>query len=296
VIVVYSPAYVIDIGVHVFPTRKYTLLHDRIRASRTNVSFVDPQAASWQQLRAVHAQEYLTKLLTGDFDLQELAQLEVPWSPQIVDGFRAMTGGTIEAARHALSAPRPFRAFHIGGGFHHAFANHGEGFCLFNDVAVAIRLLFDERRIERAAVIDLDVHHGNGTAFIFENDRRVFTFSMHQQHNYPAHKPRGTLDVGLADGTRDDVYLARLEESLPQVMAHAPQLAFYLAGADPFDEDQLGGLGLTKAGLRARDRMVMNACTQAAVPVVVLLAGGYARNLEDTIDIHYATFEEALLD
>ena len=290
--VVYSPAYQIDIGTHVFPTRKYQLLYDRIRSSRTSVAFVEPQPASWEQLLAVHTAEYLAKLQTGDFELQELAQLEVPWSPEIVDGFRAMTGGTIEAARLALKGTHPSRAFHIGGGFHHAFANHGEGFCLFNDAAVAIRLLLDEKQIERAAVIDLDVHHGNGTAFIFENDPRVFTFSMHQQHNYPAFKPRGSLDIGLDDGTRDEIYLTRLEAALPHVLAHAPQIVFYLAGADPFENDQLGGLRLTKGGLRGRDRIVMKMCAEARLAVVVLLAGGYARQLEDTVDIHYATFQE----
>jgi acetoin utilization deacetylase AcuC-like enzyme len=292
-VVVYSLAYRIDIGAHVFPTRKYDLVYERIRASERDVVVVDPQPASWQQLRMVHTPEYLAKLQTGDFDVHELAQLEVPWSPGIVEGFRSMTGGTIEAAHQALSVSNRFRAFHVGGGFHHAFANHGEGFCLFNDVAVAIRLLVDEGRVERAAVIDLDVHHGNGTAFIFENDPRVFTFSMHQQHNYPALKPRGSLDVGLDDGAGDEAYLTRLEAALPRVMAHAPQIAFYLAGADPYEDDLLGGLALTKGGLRTRDRMVMKACADARVPLVVLLAGGYARNLQDTVDIHCATFDEA---
>jgi acetoin utilization deacetylase AcuC-like enzyme len=291
--VIYSSAYQIDIGTHVFPTRKYALLHERIRASSASTVFVEPPPASWQQLLTVHTEEYLARLQTGDFELPDLAQLEVPWSPEIVEGFRSMTGGTIEAARQALSAPPPQRAFHIGGGFHHAFANHGEGFCLFNDVAVTIRVLLAEGRIERAAVIDLDVHHGNGTAFIFESDRRVFTFSMHQQHNYPAHKPRGSLDIGLADLTRDADYLARLSAAIPQVLAHAPQIAFYLAGADPYEHDQLGGLALTKPGLQTRDRMVLQACATARVPVVVLLAGGYARHLQDTVDIHYATFAEA---
>jgi acetoin utilization deacetylase AcuC-like enzyme len=182
----------------------------------------------------------------------------------------------------------------VGGGFHHAFADHGEGFCLFNDVAVAIRLLQTRTAIDRAVVIDLDVHHGNGTAFIFENDPRVFTFSMHQQHNYPLFKPRGSLDVGLADATGDEIYLSRLTEALPRVVAHAPQLAFYLAGADPYESDQLGGLALTKSGLRRRDRLVLDACESAGIPVVTVLAGGYARRVEDTVDIHYATFEEAM--
>ena len=289
-IVVYSGGYHIDIGTHVFPTLKYQRLFDRIRTAHPHSAFVEPQPASWEQLASVHTPEYLTKLQTGDFELSELAQLEVPWSPQVVEGFRLMAGGTIEAAWLALETSG---AFHVGGGFHHAFANHGEGFCLFNDVAVAIKLLLTQAAIERAAVIDLDVHHGNGTAFIFEREPRVFTLSLHQQHNYPAHKPRGSLDVGLPDGAGDELYLDRLEAVLPQVVSHAPQIAFYLAGADPYEDDQLGGLALTKSGLRVRDRMVLDACSRAGIPLVVLLAGGYARRLDDTVDIHFATFEEA---
>ena len=292
-IVVYSARYHIDIGSHVFPTRKYHLLHERIRASTVDPNIVEPQAATWEQLAVVHSREYLTKLQAGTFEWNELALLEIPWSPEVVEGFRLMTGGTIEAANFALETRGV--AFHIGGGFHHAFASHGEGFCLFNDVAVAIQSLLARGAVERAAVIDLDVHHGNGTAFIFEREPRVFTFSMHQEHNYPVHKPRGSLDVGLPDGTRDDEYLDRLRASLPQVMASAPQIVFYLAGADPFEDDQLGGLALTKSGLRHRDRLVLDACNASAIPVVVLLAGGYARRLEDTVDIHFATYEEAHL-
>ena len=238
-------------------------------------------------------QEYLEKLQSGDFDVSELALMEIPWSPEVVEGFRLMTGGTIEAARLALEMPGR-RAFHLGGGFHHAFAGHGEGFCLFNDVAVAIKLLFDATTIERAAVIDLDVHHGNGTALIFERDPRVFTFSMHQQNNYPVHKPRGTLDIGLLDNAADDVYVERLQSALPRVVEFAPQMALYLAGADPYQDDQLGGLALTKAGLRARDRLVIDACDAANIPLVVVLAGGYARRIDDTVDIHFGTFEQAM--
>lgn len=292
-IVVYSGRYHIDIGAHVFPTRKYSLLHERIKASSVEANIVEPQAATWEQLARVHSAEYLARLRTGAFEWDELALLEIPWSPEVVEGFRLMTGGTIEAAYFALETGRP--GFHVGGGFHHAFANHGEGFCLFNDVAVAIRLLLDDGVLERAAVVDLDVHHGNGTAFIFEGDPRVFTFSMHQEHNYPVHKPRGSLDIGLPDGTTDAEYLEHLRGRLPQVMASAPQIVFYLAGADPFEDDQLGGLALTKSGLRQRDRIVMDACAATHVPVVILLAGGYARQIEDTVDIHYATYEEAHL-
>jgi acetoin utilization deacetylase AcuC-like enzyme len=291
VIVVYSTGYHIDIGTHVFPTRKYQLLYDRIRTSHATVEFVEPRPASWAQLRTVHTPEYLHKLQTGDFDIHELAQLEVPWSLGVVEGFRLMTGGTIQSASLALKAPGAC-TFHIGGGFHHAFANHGEGFCLFNDVAVAVTLLLASGAIARAAVIDLDVHHGNGTAFIFEQEPRVFTFSMHQQHNYPMHKPRGSLDVGLPDGADDATYLERLRQALPRVIDFQPPIVFYLAGADPYEDDQLGGLALTKKGLRTRDRLVRDACAAASVPTVVLLAGGYARHLEDTVDIHAATFEE----
>jgi acetoin utilization deacetylase AcuC-like enzyme len=184
-------------------------------------------------------------------------------------------------------------AAHIGGGLHHAFPNHGEGFCPLNDVAVAVRVL-QQHGTERAAIVDLDVHHGNGTAFIFESDPRVFTFSMHQQHNYPMWKPRGALDIGLPDGVHDETYLDELEKALPQVMASGPQCVFYLAGADPYEDDQLGGLRLTRDGLRQRDRMVMAAARVAAVPLVIVLAGGYARNVDDTVAIHTATIEEAL--
>jgi acetoin utilization deacetylase AcuC-like enzyme len=297
VTVVYSPRYHVDIGTHVFPTAKYHLLADRIRSTHPDAVFLEPEAASWDDLARVHTDDYLRKLQSGDFDLGELAQLEIPWSPDIVEGFRLMTGGTVAAARKAVDgrdAGALAAVFHIGGGFHHAFANHGEGFCLFNDVAVALRCLLDSRAIARAAVIDLDVHHGNGTAFIFGREPRVFTFSMHQELNYPAFKPRGSLDVGLPDGAGDELYLDRLAASLPRVVASEPDLVCYLAGADPFVEDQLGGLSLTKNGLRARDRMVLGLCAERAVPVVVLLAGGYARRLEDTVDVHYGTFDEVL--
>jgi acetoin utilization deacetylase AcuC-like enzyme len=308
VIVVYSPHYHIDIGTHVFPTLKYQLLHDRIRTEAGNgrsvpaAVFVEPPPASWDDLALVHTPEYLQKVQTGTLDTSDLVQLELPMSPEVVEGFRLMTGGTLEAARRVERAVRgpestsrhPQRvSFHIGGGFHHAFADHGEGFCLFNDVAVAIRVLLRDKTIDRAAVVDLDVHHGNGTSFIFEREPRVFTFSMHQQHNYPAFKPRSSLDVGLEDGTGDSMYLARLAPALEQVFAHRPDMVFYLAGADPYRDDQLGGLNVSKAALRERDRTVLRACAVRHIPVVVTLAGGYARTIHDTVDIHFATFDEA---
>ena len=260
---------------------------------------VEPEPAGWEDLALVHTSEYLTKLRSGTMSVEDLAQLELPWSEEIVEGFRRMVGGTIAAARIACGlagdlAQGSERVCHIGGGLHHAFPNHGEGFCPFNDVAVAVRVL-QRAGIERAAIVDLDVHHGNGTAFIFESDPRVFTFSMHQQHNYPMWKPRGSLDIGLPDGTHDATYLAELERALPEVVAHRPECMFYLAGADPYEDDQLGGLRLSKAGLLRRDRLVFDAARAAGVPLVVTLAGGYARHVEDTVAIHAATIEEARL-
>jgi acetoin utilization deacetylase AcuC-like enzyme len=320
---VHSARYQIDIGPHVFPTRKYALV--RARLLDTGIvhpsDIVEPEPASWDELALVHSAEYLAKMRDGTLSSDDEAQLELPWSAEMVEGFRLMVGGTIEAARIAcglvhdghtqntrnqedLSAGSASSALnvvcHVGGGLHHAFPNHGEGFCPFNDVAIAARVL-QARGVERIAIVDLDVHHGNGTAFIFESDPRVFTFSMHQQHNYPIWKPRGSLDVGLPDGAHDATYLRELERALPVVMAHAPQCVFYLAGADPYEDDQLGGLRLTKDGLRRRDRMVVDAVRvapstssgQAGVPLVVTLAGGYARTVEDTVAIHCATIEES---
>jgi acetoin utilization deacetylase AcuC-like enzyme len=292
--VVYSRRYHIDIGPHVFPTIKYQLLFERLlqRYGLRDDDLIEPQPATWDELSLVHTAEYLHKVRTGTLTVEEIAQLEIPWAEEVVEGFRVMTGGTITAARVVMESGRPSVLAHLGGGFHHAFSNHGEGFCLFNDVAVAIRVLQAERGLDRAAVVDLDVHHGNGTAFIFETDRSVFTFSMHQQHNYPMFKPRGSLDIGLRDNAGDEEYLAALGGGLAKVMAFDPQVVFYLAGADPYRDDQLGGLGLTIEGLRARDRLVLGTCRHAHVPVVVTLAGGYARDVRDTVTIHAGTIEE----
>jgi acetoin utilization deacetylase AcuC-like enzyme len=323
--VVYSARYHIDIGPHVFSTQKYGLVHDRLRDSAVirPVDIVEPRSAAWDELALAHTAEYLANMRDGTLSREDLAQLELPWSAEMVDGFRLMTGGTIDAACLACGVPRApagthglggptggaggpatpltgdasaASAFevvcHIGGGLHHAFANHGEGFCPFNDVAVAVRVL-QSRGIERAAVVDLDVHHGNGTAFIFESDPRVFTFSMHQQHNYPMWKPRGSLDIGLPDGAGDRRVLSELAQALPMVMASEPQCVFYLAGADPYEDDQLGGLRMTREGLRQRDRLVIDTVCAAGVPLVIALAGGYARLVEDTVAIHAATIDEA---
>ncbi len=308
--VIYSPRYQIDIGPHVFPTAKYQRVHARLL--ETGVvhagDIVEPRSASWDELALVHTSDYLTKMREGMLSSEDIAEIELPWSVGMVEGFRLMVGGTIDAAclasgvdrspeglRHTANMAHdcsPAIVCHIGGGLHHAFPNHGEGFCPFNDVAVAVRVL-QGRGIERVAIVDCDVHHGNGTAFIFESDSRVFTFSIHQQHNYPMWKPRGSLDIGLPDGAGDRRFLRELAQALPTVMASEPQAVFYLAGADPYEDDQLGGLRMTREGLRLRDRLVIDTVRGAGVPLVVTLAGGYARHLEDTVAIHVATIEEA---
>ena len=217
--VVYSHRYAIDIGDHVFPTCKYSLVHDLLLESGIvhPAEIVEPAAVSWEELSLVHTPTYLGKIRNGELSPMDIARLEIPWSEAIREGFRLMSGGTLLASRLAFDGRV---AAHIGGGFHHASAGHGEGFCMFNDVAVAIRVLQREGRVKRAAVVDCDVHHGNGTAMIFSGDPAVFTFSMHQENNYPAVKPQSTLDIGLADGTRDEEYLALLSDALPRVMEH----------------------------------------------------------------------------
>jgi len=309
--IAYSDRYQVDIGAHVFPMGKYAKVRDGLvtRGLIGPAALVEPAPAGWEDLALVHTTEYLEKTRNGSFRASELALLELPWSPEVAEGFRLMAGGTIAAARLAVEArrrrergaggadagaPRLAAAANLGGGFHHAFPSHGEGFCLYNDVAVAVRVLQRDGTISRAAVVDVDVHQGNGTAFIFEGDASVFTFSIHQEHNYPHVKPRGSLDVGLPDGTGDREYLHALERALPAVLASRPDLIVYVAGADPYVEDQLGGLCLTYEGLRGRDFLVLSAARDAGVPAVIVFAGGYARRVEDTAAIHIATIEEAV--
>jgi acetoin utilization deacetylase AcuC-like enzyme len=306
---VYSDRYAADIGDHVLHMATYRRVRDGLlgRGLLGPAAFVEPEPAGWDDLALVHTPEYIEKARSGGFRAAELALLELPWTPGVAEAFRLMTGGTVLAARLALesqaravpavpdgpAAPLAAAA-NIGGGLHHAFPSHGEGFCLYNDVAVAIRVLQRDGAIARAAVIDVDVHQGNGTAFTFSDDPSVFTFSIHQAHNYPHPKPHGSLDIGLPDGADDREYLGALEPALPAVFASRPDLVFYVAGADPYMEDQLGGLCLTLEGLRGRDYLVLSAARDAGVPVSILLAGGYARREEDTVAIHVATIEEAM--
>ena len=288
--VFYSPRYEVTLPGHVWPTAKYRLIAERLAASPRAPAFeiLEPSPVSWDDLALVHGADYLEKLRNGTLTADDIATLELPWRREFASAFRLMAGGTCAAAGAALEDGQ---AAHLGGGLHHAFANHGEGFCPINDIAVAVRVMQRDGPLRRAAIVDLDVHHGNGTAMIFERDDRVFTFSMHQQHNYPLFKPRGDLDVGLEDGAGDARYLEALAATLPRVMASAPELVVYVAGADPFERDRLGGLRLTKAGLAERDRMVVAAARAGGVPIVVTLAGGYAIDVQDTVDIQTATVE-----
>jgi acetoin utilization deacetylase AcuC-like enzyme len=288
--VFYSAQYEVSLPGHIWPTSKYRLIAERLGSPRRDIgaAFVEPAPATWKDLALVHTPEYLTKLRTHTLTPEEIATLELPWAPGMVDTFRLMAGGTCGAAAAALEDGA---AAHLGGGLHHAFANHGEGFCPLNDVAIAARVLQRDRGIRRLAIVDCDVHHGNGTAMIFERDAHIFTFSIHQQLNYPFFKPRSDLDVGLEDGAGDERYLDALSGALPRVFASRPEIVIYLAGADPFEGDRLGGLKVTKAGLAARDRLVFDTARAEGVAVATVLAGGYAANVEDTVDIHVATVE-----
>ncbi len=289
---VYHPRYDLNLGDHVFPARKYRL----VRAALVDEGFaglddfVEPEPVSDEDVLRVHDPGWMHRLTTGSLSVNEIVKLEIPYSREMVQGFWLAAGGTILAARSAL---RDRVGFNIGGGFHHGFAGHGEGFCAINDIAIAIRALQHEGAIEKALVIDCDVHHGNGTAAIFQGDRSVLTLSLHQFNNYPAVKPPSVIDVDLADGTGDGEYLERLNGALHVAMSFRPDLAIYVAGADPYFDDQLGGLALTMDGLKRRDQMVFETALAGSVPVAVVLAGGYARDTDDTVAIHCNTARAA---
>src|SRR5215471_8531303 len=286
---VYHERYDLNFGEHVFPSKKFRWLHDRLL--RTHFAcpedFLEPQPATDDDVLLVHDPEWVAKLRSGTLSYQDILRLEIPYSRQMVDAFWLAAGGTILASRLALESGI---GFNVGGGFHHAFPGHGEGFCAVNDIAVAVRRLQHDGRIRRAMVVDCDVHHGNGTAAIFADDQSVFTLSIHQWNNYPSDKPPSSMDIHLPDGTDDKEYLHRLGNGCRAAfgMFH-PELIVYVAGADPYREDQLGGLALTFEGLEERDRLVMRMARDRNVPVAVVLAGGYARNTADTIAIHANT-------
>lgn len=291
---VWHQSYEVDLGAHVYPTEKYRLVRQRLEEEGLlpDLRFLTPDPAPEDDLARVHDGAYLEKIRSGAFTRQDELRLEVPYSEELKRAMLLACGGTTLAARRAVEEKV---AVHLGGGFHHAFPDHGEGFCLLNDSAVALRALIAEGLIRRAAVVDCDVHQGNGTAAVFRDDPRVFTLSLHQERLYPARKPPSDLDVGLPDGIGDEEYLDRLEAALPRALDDPePDLALYLAGADPYRRDQLGGLDLSLDGLRRRDRRVLGALRERGIPGAVLLAGGYARRVADTVSIHVSTVREAL--
>ncbi len=323
---IYSDGYYLPIGEHVFPAEKYERIHDRLLAGGVAEApdFLEPQSATNEDILLVHTPEYVNKLQTGTLSPREEMELEVPFSPELVKAFWLAAGGSILAARQALTDGV---AINIGGGFHHAFPDHGEGFCMIHDVAVAIRRLQRDQKIRTAMTVDCDVHQGNGTAAIFAGTRTasallpsaggstldssspgyglgpprrgrihgagagdVFTISLHQANNYPPWKPPSSIDVDLPDGMGDDDYLAWLDNALSSGLRQfEPDLLCYLAGADPYREDQLGGLSLTIDGLKRRDELVFRVARARNIPVMVTYAGGYALNVEDTVTIHCNT-------
>jgi acetoin utilization deacetylase AcuC-like enzyme len=307
---VYSDGFYLPLGGHVFPGEKYRLIHERLLDTRAAAEsdFVAPQTIAMDDVLRVHERGYVEGLVSGTLSDEEILQTELPYSKALVDATLLGCGGTLEAAQLAL---RNGVACSIGGGFHHAHRDHGEGFCILHDVAIALARLLGDGTIQRAMVIDLDVHDGNGTAAIFPpggahrqgsfrygvpsgsmtpSAEGVFTLSMHQQNNYPAYKPPSSIDVPLADGTDDAEYLELLERTLDAAFSHfQPQLIAYIAGADPYAEDKLGGLALSIDGLKERDRMVFRAAQSAGARIFSVYAGGYAMQVEDTVTIHANT-------
>jgi len=312
---IYSDGYFLPIGQHVFPAEKYRRIRNYLieTAVAGPEDFITPQPASDKDILLVHTPRYVEKLKTGTLSAHEELELEVPFSPELVQAFWLAAGGSILAAQRALTDGV---AVNIGGGFHHAFPDHGEGFCMIHDVAVAIRRMQRDGRIKTAMTVDCDVHHGNGTAAIFAGTRTVseplpssgpavlgrrplmrgahagdvFTISLHQENNYPATKPSSSIDVDLPDGITDDDYLAWLDNALSSGLRQfKPDLICYIAGADPYREDQLGGLALTIGGLKKRDQLVFRVAKAQGIPVMVTYAGGYAHNVADTVTIHSNT-------
>lgn len=286
---VYHERYDLNLGPHVFPSQKFRLIHEMLlrEGIATEQDFLRPNPASDEDILRVHTPEWVRKLKTGTLTASDVMILEVPYSPELVEAVWLAAGGTILAAQSAI---RDGFGSNLGGGFHHAYPGHGEGFCAIHDVAVAIRKLQADGAIKKAIVVDTDVHQGNGTAAIFRNDPTVFTLSIHQENNYPAHKPASSLDLNMDDRADDDEYLGALVPAVQKALDEfRPEILFYVGGADPYCEDQLGGLSLTKEGLKQRDRQVFEAARRRSIPVATTLAGGYALRVEDTVRIHVNT-------
>ena len=279
---------------HSFPKDKYRLLRMRILESRIaqTVDLQIPRPATDEEIIRAHDSVYIHRLQNGELSAKEIRRVGLPWSPEIVRRARYSVGATIEACRAALEEGV---AVNLGGGTHHAFSDHGQGYCWLNDSVIAARALQAEGLVKNVLIIDCDVHQGNGTAAIVQNDPTIFTFSIHGKNNFPYHKETGDLDVELADGTDDAAYLETLEIGLAASMQKfKADLVIYLSGADPYEDDRFGRLALTKKGLAERDRIVLQNCLAAGLPTAVTMAGGYARKVRDTVDIHFQTVVSAL--
>jgi len=290
---VYNDEYwMVDLGPHVVPVRKYRLIYERlVAAGARKTDFLASPMIAEEDILRVHTAKYVRKLQTGELSRAEIMVLELPFTAELARFAWLHVGGTALAAETALAEGL---AFHIGGGFHHAFADHGEGFCALNDVAIAVERLRAQGRIGRAMIVDLDVHQGNGTAALFAGRPDVFTYSLHQMDIYPAEKPPGTLDVGLWSGDGDDKYLAALRADYPRIADEfKPDLVVYLAGADPLAGDKIGGLACTMAGLAERDRIILEETRRRGIPVAIVLGGGYGRDLDDTVEAHMNTIRAA---
>ena len=286
----YSDTFVLPLPEnHRFPMAKYRLLRERILAERiiTPEDLLLPLAASDEQILRAHDADYLERVVGGDLSAAEIRRIGFPWSPEMVERSRRSSGATIMAGRTALDEGI---AVNLAGGTHHACRDHGEGYCVFNDSAIAARALQAEGRVRRVVILDLDVHQGNGTAQILAGDPTVFTFSIHGAKNFPFHKERSDLDIELPDGTGDAVYLELAEEGVRRAIAMSgADVAIYLAGADPYHGDRLGRMALSMAGLAERDRLVLGLCREAGLPVAIAMAGGYAKNVDDIVAIHTQT-------
>ena len=285
----YSPYYYAEIGEgHVFPIRKFELVKDLLlnEGTLTNDEIIEPEPAKIEDLLLVHTKDYISNLVNGTLSAKEIRKLGLPWSQSLVRRSFHAISGTIEATKTALTEGV---SSNLAGGTHHAYPDRGEGFCVLNDVAVAIRVLQRDNLAKRFLIVDCDVHQGNGTAFIFKNDESVFTFSMHGAKNYPLYKEQSSLDLELPDKTGDAEFLETLNEALPRIFLHNPDIIFYLGGADPYEKDKLGRLSLTKNGLMARDEMVLEFARSKDVPIVTTMSGGYAADINDTVEIHANT-------
>lgn len=285
----YSPYYYADIGEgHVFPIKKFELVRNKLLEEGTLLpeEIFEPEPSAVEDVRLVHTEDYINRLINGELTAKEVRKLGLPWSKSLVRRSFLATSGTINAAKFAL---RSGIASNLAGGTHHSFPDRGEGFCVLNDVAVAIRVLQKEKLASKFLIVDCDVHQGNGTAFIFKTDEEVFTFSMHGAKNYPLFKEISNLDIELPDKTGDKEYLETLEEALPRIFLHNPDIIFYLGGADPFEKDKLGRLALTMEGLMRRDETVLQFAREHHTPIVTVMSGGYALDINDTVEIHANT-------